>query len=114
VLGQRLAADGFFVIPRQTRAYAFDRMGIPVTVRPSRATVFRIAEEMDVDLIVLGNYTFDGRTFAARAQVNGRFKLHLSPETVETGALTQLMEILKRSGMGHVAQPRSPLREIQE
>jgi len=33
-----------------------------------------------LNLIVLGNYTFDGRTFAARAQVMDVSKLHLSPE----------------------------------
>src|SRR5438270_13059924 len=47
VLGQRLGSEGFSVVSRQDRAYAFERMGIPAYVRPSRATVIRLAQEMD-------------------------------------------------------------------
>ncbi len=93
VLGNRLSAAGFFVIRREDRVYAFDRLGIPANVRPSRATLYRMAEEMDVDYIVLGSYNFDGRSFTARAQLLDMKRVHLSPEAVETGALTQLVEI---------------------
>ncbi len=93
VLGNRLSAAGFFVIRREDRVYAFDRLGIPANVRPSRATLYRMAEEMDVDYIVLGSYNFDGRSFTAHAQLLDMKRVHLSPEAVEAGALTQLVEI---------------------
>src|SRR6185436_4770742 len=75
------------------RLYAFDRMGIPSTSRPSRATLFQIADQMDVDYVVIGKYLFDGNTFTARAQVMDVHRLRLLPEAVETGALTQLLDI---------------------
>lgn len=93
VLGNRLSAAQLFVIRRDDRVYAFDRLGIPANVRPSRATVYRMAEEMDVDYIVLGSYNFDGRSFTARAQLLDMKRVHLSPEAVETAALTQLVEV---------------------
>jgi tetratricopeptide (TPR) repeat protein len=93
VLGIRFSAAQFFVIPRQDRLYAFDHLGLPAHVHPSRATLFRIAEEMDVDYVVLGKFQYDGRTFTARAQVMQMDKLRLSPEVVESGSLTQLVDI---------------------
>src|SRR5436305_9105517 len=87
VLGSRMSAANLFVIRREDRVYAFDRLGIPANVRPSRATLYRMAEEMDVDYIVLGSYNFDGRTFTARSQVLDVKRVHLSPESVETGGL---------------------------
>ena len=69
VLTQRLSVPSLYVISREDRIYAFDRLGIPASLRPSRATLFRIAEQMDADFMVVGQYAFDGRTFSASAQV---------------------------------------------
>jgi len=88
-----MAAAQLFVIRREDRLYALDRLGIPASVRPSRATLYRVAEEMDVDYLVTGSYSFDGRTFTARSQITDMKRLRLSPEAVESGALTQLMDI---------------------
>lgn len=60
VLGQGLGSASLYVIAREERLYAFDRIGIPASLRPSRATLFRTAEQMDVDYMVVGNYNFDG------------------------------------------------------
>jgi len=93
VLGQRFASAQFYVVARPERLYALDRLGIPANTHPSRATLLRIAEEMDVDYLVAGNYTFDGKSFTAHAQLMDVKQLHLSPETVESGALIQLVDI---------------------
>lgn len=93
VLGQRMAGAQLFVVRREDRLYAFDRLGIPSNLRPSRATLYRVAEEMDVDYLVMGSYGYDGRTFSVRSQVIDMKRLRLSPEAVESGALTQLMDI---------------------
>ncbi len=92
-LGPRLTQAGMLVVERKDRQYAFERAGLPVGTRVSRATLFRVAEEIDADYAVLGSYTFDGRTFTARAQLMDLKRLRLMPETVESGALTQLLEI---------------------
>jgi Tfp pilus assembly protein PilF/TolB-like protein len=93
VIGQRLASPSLYVVPRQDRLYAFDRAGVPANLHLSRATLFRIAEQMDADYAVLGEYDFDGRTFTAKAQLLDMKRLHLSPLQVESGPLLNLIEI---------------------
>ncbi len=93
ILGQRLNTQPLFLISRDDRQYAFDRMGIPVNLHASRATLYRIAAQLDADYIVLGGYSYDGQTFTARAQVLDMKALRLSPDQVETGPLTELLTI---------------------
>ena len=60
ILSQRLSSPSMYIVSREDRVYAFDRMGIPVTARPSHATMYRIAEQMDCDYVVMGDYTSTG------------------------------------------------------
>lgn len=93
VLGQRFSTPGLYVISRDDRNYAFDRMGIPLNVRPSRATLYRIAEQMDADFVVLGSYNFDGQTFTSNAQVLDMKRLRLSAPVESAGPLLNLISI---------------------
>jgi TolB-like protein len=93
VLLQRMASQRLYVISRDDRVYAFDHSGIPMTVVPSRATIYRVAEQMDADYVVLGNYTFDGKTFGAKAQLLDMKKLHLYPAVDSSGPLTNLIDL---------------------
>jgi len=93
VLSQRLVRPRLYVISRDDRSYAFDHAGIPLTVHPSRATVYRIAEQMDTDYVVLGSYKFDGKVLSADAQLLDMKKLHLYPEVHSAGALTNLIDV---------------------
>ena len=93
VLAQRLASPQLYVISREERTYAFDHSGIPQSVLPSRASIYRIAEQMDADYVVLGSYTYDGKTFAAKAQLLDMKKLHLSPAVESSGPLTDLIDL---------------------
>ena len=93
VIGSRLAVGGLYVISREDRLHAYDRLGIPVTLRPSHATLYRIAEEMDADFAVLGRYSFDGQTFTASAQILDLKQLRLSKEFSERGPLPTLMDL---------------------
>ena len=93
VLGQRLASAAMYVVSRDNRALAFDRAGIPGNVPLSRATLFRIAEQMDVDYVVLGRFNFDGQTFTATAQSLDMRGLRLSPEFSQSGPLVKLIEV---------------------
>ncbi len=92
VLVDRMASPSLYAIARQDRNYAFDRAGVPANVHPSRATLFRIAEQMDADYMVLGTYTFDGETFTGKAQLLDVKRLHLSPEITESGPLLKLLD----------------------
>ncbi|MGC2209652.1 MAG: tetratricopeptide repeat protein [Candidatus Korobacteraceae bacterium] len=93
VLGQRLNTQSLFLISREDRQYAFDRMGIPVNLHASRATLYRIATQLDADFIILGSYSYDGTTFTARAQVLDMKALHLTQDLVESGPLNQFNAI---------------------
>ncbi len=93
ILSQRMASSQLYVINREDRSYAFDHSGIPQTVLPSRATIYRIAEQMDADYVVMGSYTFDGSTFTAKAQLLDMKKLHLNVPVDSSGPLTNLIDL---------------------
>jgi len=93
VVGSRLNSTSLFLISRDDRLYAFDRLGIPTTAKPSRATIYEIAQQIDADYVVVGRYNFDGSTFTAQAQVMDLGKLRLSPQLTESGPLTSLITI---------------------
>jgi len=93
VIGSRLNSTSLFLISRDDRLYAFDRLGIPTTAKPSRATIYEIAQQIDADYVVVGRYNFDGSTFTAQAQVMDLGKLKLSPQLTESGPLTSLITI---------------------
>ena len=91
ILGPRMA--GFFVLDRQERLNAFDRMGLPASLRPSRATVYEIAQAMELDYVVLGSYSYDGQSFSARAQVLDVQRLRLSEPVIASGSLPSLIHV---------------------
>jgi Flp pilus assembly protein TadD/TolB-like protein len=93
VLGPRMASATLYVVGRDDRLYAFDRMGIPAAARPSRATIYKIVQAMDVDYAVLGRYEFDGRTFTATAQLLDVKSLRLGDEVKESGPLVKLLDV---------------------
>ena len=93
VLSQRMASPHLYITSRDDRDYAFDHSGVPSTVLPSRATIYRVAEQMDADYVVLGSYTFDGKAFSAKAQLLDMKKLHLFPPVDSSGPLPSLIEL---------------------
>lgn len=93
VMGQTLSRGRLFVVSRQARLNAFDRLGIPTGVQLSRATLLRIAQEMDVDFVVSGSFDYDRQGFTAHAQVMDINRLRLSRDAAESGAITQTVDI---------------------
>src|SRR5271168_467834 len=59
---QRLSAAGQQVYSHTGRIDEMDRYGLPSGARLSRATMLHIAQEMDADYVVFGNFTSDGNT----------------------------------------------------
>ena len=93
VLGRTLKSPRLYVVSREDRLLAFDRAAIPGNVHLSRATLFRIVEQMDTDYAVLGDFKFDGQTFTAEAQLLDMKGLKLSPVATESGPLVKLIEV---------------------
>jgi tetratricopeptide (TPR) repeat protein len=108
VLSQRMASSRVYAISRDDRTYAFDHAGIPLTVRPSRATMYQVAEQMDADYVVLGSYDFDGSTFTSSAQLLDMKKLHLGPIVQSKGPLTDLIAVQSALAWGLLEQMPEP------
>jgi tetratricopeptide (TPR) repeat protein len=79
-----------YVASRDERLRAYDRQGIPAGVHPSRATLYRLAEQMDVDYAVLGSYKYDGQRLTATAQLLDMRAAKLLPAVSESAPLADL------------------------
>ena len=90
--GFRLQLDSpiLYVASREERLRAYDRQGIPAGVHPSRATLYRIGEQMDVDYLVLGSYSYDGATLRATAQLLDMRSQTLLPAATESARMNDL------------------------
>jgi TolB-like protein len=93
VLSQRMAVPGWIVGSREERQRAFDRAGLPADLHPSRATLYRIAEQLDKDYVVLGTYNFDGQKFTTTARLLDIKRARLSAELQHEGPLPQLVAV---------------------
>ncbi len=87
---EQLNSPVLYVASRDERLRAYDRQGIPAGVHPSRATLYRLAEQMDVDYAVLGSYSYDGARLTAIAQLLDMRVQKLSPAATESGPLADL------------------------
>jgi Flp pilus assembly protein TadD/TolB-like protein len=92
VLSQRMSSPKVYVIDRDDRVFAFDHAGVPVAVRPSRATTFRIAEQMGADFVVLGSYEVTDSTFQVTAQLLDVKGLKLHPVIQSRGPLAEFVD----------------------
>jgi tetratricopeptide (TPR) repeat protein/TolB-like protein len=93
LLEERLVSPDLYVLTREDRLRAYDRIGIPAEVHPSHATIYRVAEQIDADVVIFGSCTFDGQTFTATAQLLDMRRERLLPQITESGPLTQLIGI---------------------
>jgi tetratricopeptide (TPR) repeat protein len=93
VLLQRMASPATYTISRDERVFSFDRAGVPAAVRPSRATVFRVAEQMGADFVVLGSFEVSETSFRASAQLLEVKNLRLRPEVQVSGPLADFVTL---------------------
>ena len=93
VLAQRMSSPHAYVIGRDDRLFAFDRAGVPAAARPSRATIFRVAEQMGADFVVLGSYEVTDSSFQATAQLLDVKGLKLHPVIQSRGPLSSFVDL---------------------
>src|ERR1700686_3779193 len=81
-----------YVASRGERLRAYDRQGIPAGVHPARATLYRLAERMDVDYAVFGSYRFNASPahLTATAQLLDMRAQKLFPAVTESAPLADL------------------------
>jgi tetratricopeptide (TPR) repeat protein len=94
ILNSRFSSAGFLPLTREDRLYALDHLGLPETFEPSRATALRIAETLDANYILIGNYRVTGGTLTLQARIVDVSKLRLSDPITESGELSQLIPLL--------------------
>ncbi len=87
---EQLNSPLLYVASRDERLRAYDRQGIPSGVHASRATLYRLAEQMDVDYAVLGSYKYDGSQLTATAQLLDMRAQKLLPAATESAPLADL------------------------
>ena len=86
----QLNSPVLYVARRDERLRAYDRQGIPAGVHASRASLYRLAEQMDVDYVVLGSYKYDGQRLTATAQLLDMRAQKLLPAVSESGPLSDI------------------------
>lgn len=86
----QLDSPVLYVATRGERLRGYDRLGIPTGVHPSRATLFRLSEQMDVDYALLGSYRYDGSKLTATAQLLDMRAEKLLASQTESGPLSDL------------------------
>jgi tetratricopeptide (TPR) repeat protein len=94
ILNRRLNSAGFLSISRGDRLYALDRLGLPLTLQPSRATTIRIAETLDADYVIVGSYLLQNGILTTKAQILDVSALTLSPPITRSADLKNLMDTL--------------------
>jgi tetratricopeptide (TPR) repeat protein len=93
VLSARLSSGELFVMGRDDRLNAFDRLGIPAGAKPSRATLYQVAQQLDADYVLMGDYRVDGANITAHARLMDMERLRLSSELTESGPVASLISI---------------------
>ena len=113
ILNRRLNSAGFLTISRGDRLYALDRLGLPLTFQPSRATTIRIAETLDANYVVVGSYLLQNGRLSAKAQILDVSALTLSPSLTRQADLKDLMDTL--NGLAwDVARKLDPAYSVAE
>jgi len=93
---QKLSAAGLQVYSHDSRLDEMDRDGFPANAKLSRATMLHIAQEMDADFVVFGNFGSDGTALTVNARVLRVSPVALLPVVRETGPLDSLMDLHTR------------------
>jgi len=100
VLNRRLNAAGFLTISRGDRLYAFDHLGLPLDLQPTRATAIRIAQTLDADYVIFGHYALPLNATAVPANAaSGTAATVSGAANPASAAITVDAEILDVTGL---------------
>ena len=104
---QYLSDSGEQVFSHAGRAGEFERYGLPATAKLSRATMLRIAQDLDADYVIYGTFNSDGTSLTIDSRV-----LRVDPPALlspvhETAPLSSLME-LQTGVVWHLVSANEP------
>ncbi|MFQ5776528.1 MAG: tetratricopeptide repeat protein [Terriglobia bacterium] len=95
-LTERLAGEQRFSVTREERLAALQRLGLPATAPLSRAGALRLAEEVEADRVVLGEFNVADGQLLARAHLLDVRRLHLAADLDEEGPFEGLLSLQGR------------------
>lgn len=113
VLNRRLDSAGFLTIGRGDRLYAFDHLGLPPSLQPSRAMTIRLAQMLDVDYVVFGRFTLVNNQLTATAQILDVSALRLQKPVVQQGQASHLLDVIN-SLAWQVTRRLDPTDNVEE
>lgn len=90
---QGLSAAGQAVYSHTGRLNQMDSYGMPSTAKLSRATMLHIAQELDADYVVFGNFASDGKKLTVNARLLRVNPVALLPVVLESAPLESLMDL---------------------
>lgn len=93
LMNQRLTSAGFLTIHREDRQYALKHLGLPSDFHPTQATTYRIAQTLDADDVIFGNYTVANGQITATARVLEMHGPRLEAKLEVKGNLDQLIPV---------------------
>ncbi len=93
----RLADEDRLVFPRGEWMSTLEKLGLPPSTRFTRATMLKVAEEMDADYVVFGQFATDGKKLSVTTRVLKVAPAALSRPVTESGNLEELMDVQARA-----------------
>jgi tetratricopeptide (TPR) repeat protein len=93
LLSSRFSSAGFAPMTRTDRLYALDHLGLPQGFQPSRASSLKLAQTLDADSIVVGDYQTDGTAIVAEAWTVDVAHLRMSPPVTARGEMKDLINV---------------------
>jgi tetratricopeptide (TPR) repeat protein len=106
-----LDSPRFLMIGRRERDSAYDSLGMPVSSILSNATIYKVANLLDANQVVLGSYSYESGVFSITARVLDMQGPSLSRTFTESGPLETLVAL--QSGLAWQLQlhlrPQYPL-----
>jgi tetratricopeptide (TPR) repeat protein len=90
---QYLSAAGQQVYSHAGRAAELERNGLPFSAKLSRASMLRIAQDLDVDFVIFGSFASDGKSLTVESRILRIDPLGLLSSVRESGPLESLMEL---------------------
>jgi tetratricopeptide (TPR) repeat protein/TolB-like protein len=104
-----MVGHGPVVFTRDERLAALEKLGLPTYSRFSRATMIKIAGEIDADYVVFGEFTPDGASLHVSARVLRVSPPKLSEPFAETGSMDSIAETEGRVSLRILCAIRSSL-----
>src|SRR4029077_17893520 len=90
---QALSAGGQQVYSHAGRNAEMERNGLPFSAKLSRASMLRVAQDLDADFVVFGSFTSDGKTLTIDSRILRTDPPALFPSVRETGSLDSVMDM---------------------